>query len=67
MEYLNTVTVSDNFVPKSLPGPVSLAVHTVCALQIFFWNALARSFRIKNCVFFWEAVIPEITLTYRIR
>lgn len=64
MESLNTVTASNNFLPKSLPGPVSLAVHTVCALQIFFWSTLARSFRDKTCVFFWEAVIPGITLAY---
>lgn len=62
MEYQNTVTVSNNFVLKSFPGLVSVAVHTVCALQIFSRSALARPFMHKTCVYFWETVIPGITM-----
>lgn len=63
MEYRNIVTVSNNFVLKSLPGLVSMAVQTVCALQIFSWSVLASPFRNKTCVYFWEAVVPGITMT----
>lgn len=62
MEYQNTVTVSNNFVLKSLPGLAPMAVYTVCAWQNFSWSVQARPFRHKTCIYFWEVVIPGITM-----